>query len=447
MNYQYKNTGIQWLSDVPMHWDVTTIKNHFYVIPSNVDKKTKEDEIPVELCNYVDVYYNDFINLEIPFMEATANENEVRKFQLKDKDVLITKDSEDPFDIGVPAIINETKDKLLCGYHLSMLRSKSNKISGDYLFWLLKDESIASQLWREATGVTRWAIASRHVKNSSIPLPPKQEQIEIANYLNKACERIDKVIEIKQEQIKSSTNFFKSKVYEVLSGKNEEHHINSNYVWFKSIPKDWKIIRLKFIVSKVNSGVTPKGGAAAYVDEGIPLIRSQNVKFNQLDFSDVVYIPEATHNKMRNSKVKNGDVLLNITGASLGRCYFVESIDEANVNQHVCILRPNDLVETKYLFYLLKSEIGQAQIFSGFKGSGREGLNFEAIKNFRLPLPSKEVRRVLIAKLDSLSDKIIKENEIINNQIKVLKKFRQNLIHECVTGKKQVVKILKTHKK
>jgi type I restriction enzyme S subunit len=387
----------------------------------------------------VDVYYNDFIDLSIDFMEVTANFGEITKFQLKEKDVLITKDSEDPLDIGVPAIINKVKDKLLCGYHLSMLRSKSNKISGDYLFWLLKDTSIASQLWREATGVTRWAIASRHIKNTSIPIPPKNEQVEIVTYLKKACERIDKIIEIKKEQIKKVEEHLNSKFFELLTGKKYES-IETNYPYFKTMPKNWKIIRVKSVVTKVNSGVTPKGGATSYVDEGIPLIRSQNVKSIMLDFSDVVFITEATHNKMKNSKVKNGDVLLNITGASLGRCYFVKGIDEANVNQHVCILRPSDLIETKYLYYLIKSEIGQSQIFSGFKGSGREGLSFEAIKKFRFPLPNKEQQRKIIFDLDELSLLVNNEKKIIKEQIAVLKKYRTNLIHESITGKKQIVK-------
>ena len=280
---------------------------------------------------------------------------------------------------------------------------------------------------------------SELIKNSKILVPPKKEQIAIADYLDKACKRIDEIIEIKEDQIRKIKKFVNSKYFELLTGKGLKS-INTNYPWFKTIPLGWQVKRLKSVVSKVNSGVTPKGGATAYINEGIPLIRSQNVKSNSLDFSDVVFIPEETHNKMKNSKVMNGDVLLNITGASLGRCAFASNIEEANVNQHVCIIRPNlDFIQTKYLYYLLKSEIGQSQIFSGFKGSGREGLNFEAIKSFKLPIPPKQEQNSIIDKLDKLTELSINQNQIIQKQIKTLKNYRKSLIHECVTGKKQVV--------
>jgi len=236
MKYEHTNSGIEWIGEIPRHWNVTSIKKEFKVIPSNVDKKSEDDETEVKLCNYVDVYYNDCITSSIDFMIATATETEIKKFQLVVGDVLITKDSEDPFDIAVPALVTETDDKLLCGYHLSILRSINNKIDGSFLFWTLKDEVIATQLWREATGITRWAIASRHIKNSTIPFPPKPEQNAIVNYLNRACADIDKVIELKVGKIKiddvesnSQVNILrqykKSLIHEVVTGKKQVYGI------------------------------------------------------------------------------------------------------------------------------------------------------------------------------------------------------------------------------
>ena len=232
MKYEYKESGLDWIGKYPKHWNLTTIKKEFWVIPSNVDKRTEDDEEEVKLCNYVDVYYNDFIHSKIDFMIATATEGEIKKFQLEIGDVLITKDSEDPFDIAVPALVKETEEKLLCGYHLSMLRSINKKIDGAFLFWALKDEVIATQLWREACGITRWAIASRHIKNSIIPFPPKEEQTAIVAYLKKVCSDIDKVIELKVGKIKiddtesnSQVNILrqykKSLIHEVVTGKKQ----------------------------------------------------------------------------------------------------------------------------------------------------------------------------------------------------------------------------------
>jgi len=206
-----KSSGIEWIGDVPKHWEITTLKNKCEVFPSNVDKKSHDDETPVMLCNYVDVYYNEFIDNSVKFMNATANENEISKYQLLLNDVLITKDSEDPFDIAVPALIKESKDKLLCGYHLSILRPKNGGFDGQYLFWVLNDSSISTQFHREATGITRWAIASRHVKNGIIPFPPKEEQKAIVDFLDKATENIDRIIELKEKQLEKIGDYLKIK--------------------------------------------------------------------------------------------------------------------------------------------------------------------------------------------------------------------------------------------
>ena len=116
-----------------------------------------------------------------------------------------------------------------------------------------------------------------------------------------------------------------------------------------SLPSHWQQKRIGFSTTKINSGKTPTGGSESYQTEGIMLIRSQNVYDEGLRLEDVVYIDDETHAEMRNSRVATDDVLLNITGASLGRCAVYDLEDEANVNQHVCILRPSKGCSSSYL--------------------------------------------------------------------------------------------------
>ena len=219
LTYEMKDSGVESLGKVPMSWAIGKIKNRFYLKPSNVDKKSHDDEISVELCNYVDVYYNDFIYNNLPFMAATAKQTEIDKFSLQIDDVIITKDSEDPMDIGVPALVKENKPNLLCGYHLTMLKKRSNNVSGAFLFWSLKDEAIASQLYREATGVTRWAISSKNIKNVSLVYPHVHEQNAITDYLDNACKKIDKTKAIIETQITKLTEYRQSLIHECVTGK------------------------------------------------------------------------------------------------------------------------------------------------------------------------------------------------------------------------------------
>ena len=436
----YKPSNVEWLGDVPNHWKVDKLKNYCDIFASNVDKKIEEGEIEVSLCNYVDVYKNEKIDRSIDFMIASATQAEIEKFTLQLNDIILTKDSETPDDIAVPAIVKEVFENFLCGYHLSIIRCKK-KIEPDFLIWALRDLHIATQFHREAVGITRFGLASKHFKNGIFAIPSRAEQTAIAAYLDQATANIDKVIATKQKQLEKLEQYKQSKIHEcVTKGLNPDVTLKPSGIdWIGNVPSHWKVERLKYVVSKIGSGVTPKGGATVYQTTGIPLIRSQNVHFDGLDFSDIACITEEIHDDMSGSKVKRGDVLLIITGASIGRCYYYDLDDEANVNQHVCILRPNDLMTTNFLYYLMMSEVGQSQIFSGFKGSGREGLGNEAIKVFKIPLPKTKEQKEISDYLDFFCDNIKKEKSIIEQQIEKLKQYRKCLIHECVTGKRKVI--------
>lgn len=200
----------------------------------------------------------------------------------------------------------------------------------------------------------------------------------------------------------------------------------SPYDFIGVVPSHWLLRRLKFNVSKVGSGVTPKGGAESYEIEGIPFLRSQNIHFEGLKLDDLVYISAETHELMSNSQVAPGDVLINITGASIGRCScFDDSIGEANVNQHVCIIRTEQLLKPRYLYYLLRSGVGQQQILLEQSGSGREGLNFESLNNFVIPcVPADEQEKIV----DFLNWKTGQIDALIAKKMELVEKLKEKRI-------------------
>ena len=117
-----KAADVEWLGDMPAHWEMRRLRTVADMRVSNVDKHAREDETPVRLCNYVDVYKNDHIEQGMAFMGTTASTDEIERFRLQRGDVLITKDSEAWDDIGVPALVTDSADDLICGYHLALLR-------------------------------------------------------------------------------------------------------------------------------------------------------------------------------------------------------------------------------------------------------------------------------------------------------------------------------------
>ena len=154
------------------------------------------------------------------------------------------------------------------------------------------------------------------------------------------------------------------------------------------VPDRWSWCRLLSLSIKIGAGSTPTGGAAVYTTSGIKFIRSQNVYDDGLLLDDVAYIPEEINQKKSGSIVKSKDILLNITGGSIGRCALVsDDFDIANVNQHVMIIRLANLELRKYIHSVVISPYIQEQIISRQVGSGRGGLSAETLSTFLIPLP------------------------------------------------------------
>jgi type I restriction enzyme S subunit len=197
----------------------------------------------------------------------------------------------------------------------------------------------------------------------------------------------------------------------------------------------WPKLRLKFAVDKIGSGKTPLGGATTYVSSGVMLLRSQNIHFDGLRLADVVFIDEDTDAQMASTRVQPDDVLLNITGASLGRCTIApKNISRANVNQHVCILRPNKKhIEPRFLNMALQSAPVQYAIFTGENGSSREGLTFEQVGNFAIVLPPLPYQQAIAAYLDQETARLDGLVAAKERLLGLLAEKRRELITRAVT--------------
>ena len=190
---EYKNSGIEWLGDVPAHWEVKRLKNAASYWVSNVDKVVTDDELSVRLCNYTDVYYHDYIRPDMGLMETTATAQEINRFGLQVDDVVITKDSEDWSDIGVPALVVESASDLVCGYHLAIIRPQKSALLGTFLLRTLQSCVVNQQFQIAATGVTRYGLPKSAIGEAWLPIPPLQEQQTIADFLDHKTAKINEL--------------------------------------------------------------------------------------------------------------------------------------------------------------------------------------------------------------------------------------------------------------
>lgn len=195
---------------------------------------------------------------------------------------------------------------------------------------------------------------------------------------------------------------------------------------FKEFNDSWKKMKLENVTSKIGSGKTPRGGDKTYVSNGVPLLRSQNIYNDRVNLDNIAFIPANIDEEMSNSRVQKDDVLLNITGASIGRSAVYNLNYNANVNQHVSIIRPNKEIDSYFLQFNITSEKGQKQIDLNQAGGGREGLNFKQIAQMNFYFPSKYEQEKISKYLKDL-DKTIYFHQ---QELDTLKQTKQGFLQK-----------------
>jgi len=187
--------------ELPEGWREVQLKDVAAILFSGVDKKSRPVQKKVRLCNYMDVYNNNYITADMDFMWATASDAEIEKYSLDVGDIMITKDSETPDDIGVPSVVTEKLDNVVCGYHLALIKPNLEKIDPIFLTKQIGYERVANQFSRLANGATRFGLTTSSVKGVRLWLPKLEEQTRIAAVLS-ACDREIELLKKKQEKLR-----------------------------------------------------------------------------------------------------------------------------------------------------------------------------------------------------------------------------------------------------
>ena len=240
---------LAWTDQLPDNWEAKPLRSVADYAVSSVDKVPDDDEIPVRLCNYTDVYNNEFIARALDFMQATASEAEIAKFGLAIGDVLITKDSESWDDIGVPALVRETAGDLVCGYHLAILRPLKQKMVGDFLFRCLQAKPIRVQLELAANGVTRFGIPKYEMGTVRLPVPPLPQQRAIADYLDRETAWLDALVAAKERVLGLLAEKRRALITRAVTrGLDPDAPLrDSGIPWLGKIPKKWKTRRVAWL--------------------------------------------------------------------------------------------------------------------------------------------------------------------------------------------------------
>lgn len=280
------------------------------------------------------------------------------------------------------------------------------KIEGadTYFKHYFKTERFIQKLTRNLEGLRDGKMISyKQFSELLLPIPSPAEQQKIAECLTS----LDELIAAHSQKL-DALKTHKKGLMQQLFPRTGETVPRFRFPEFQNAP-EWENCELGPQTKKIGSGITPLGGDKNYKTKGRPFIRSQNVGWGELILDDVAFIDEETHESFNSTELKTSDVLLNITGASIGRSAITDSrIAGGNVNQHVCIIRlKSEKLNPVLLNQFLISQYGQKQIDSFQAGGNRQGLNFSQIGSFLIPLPPSEAEQQQIAKCLSSLDALI----------------------------------------
>ena len=207
-------------NDDSNNWVTHKLKHISDIKFSNVDKLTHKGEVKVKLCNYVDVYKNDYITNNIDFMLATATLEEIEKFKVIKGDIIITKDSESADDIGIPAFVSEDIENLVCAYHLAMIRANQEIILDEFLFRKIESKEVNSQFEVNATGVTRVGLSIADISNVLISYPKDiKVQKEIISKIKSETKTIDETIFKTEEELRLVAEYKEALISNAVTGQ------------------------------------------------------------------------------------------------------------------------------------------------------------------------------------------------------------------------------------
>jgi type I restriction enzyme S subunit len=428
--FEYKYSGIEWLGEIPSDWICSPIK-YFYEI---VGGTTPQSD--------VEAYWNGSIIWVTP-----ADLSKISKFEIKSSERLITEEGFRSCGVKlVPAgsIVLSTRapigtlgiaSKTLCTNQGCKSLIPHEGQNSRFLTYAL---SIAKEaLNNRGRGTTFLELSADELASFRLPFPCEVTQNSIVNFLDSETTKIDNLIAEQEKLIE----LLKEKRQAVISNavtKGLDPTVkmqNSRIEWLGDVPAAWTISKIKTLTSRISSGKTPSGGSEIYVDEGVMFLRSQNVHDDGLKLDEVVYIPVEIDQQMSNSRVQAGDVLLNITGASIGRsCSVPHEFPNANVNQHVCAIRFRNPQYAPFAEMFFKSFAIKSQTDFIQNGAAREGLNFEQIGAMSICIPSIEEQNKIVSflqeKLSTFSNLIAQTH----TSIELLKERRSSLICAAVSG-------------
>ena len=420
---KYKDSGIAWIGEIPEHWDTYQLKRcskfiNGYAFNSNHFNKDKG--IPV-------IRIGDILNEQISFENIVyvQENNELEKFMAHKNDILIAMSGATVGKIG----IYSTEDKVYINQRVGIIRT----IQYNFIKRMFTTNGFVDYVNLSSAGSAQPNISSEEILNFYIPAPSIKEQQLIATYLDQKCGEIDELITMQEEMITKLQSYKQSVITEAVT-KGLDKNVplkDSGIEWIGKIPEHWNTYQLKRCSKFINGYAFNSNHFNK--DKGIPVIRIGDILNEQISFENIVYVQE--NNELEKFIVHKNDILIAMSGATVGKIGVYNSDDKVYINQRVGIIRTTQYNYIKRMFST-NGFIDYINLSSA--GSAQPNISSDGILNFHIPVPPLNEQQTIANYLDQKCSEIDELISIKQQKIEKLKDYKKSLIFECVTGKRKV---------
>ncbi|ADI73379.1 restriction modification system DNA specificity domain protein [Methanohalobium evestigatum Z-7303] len=430
---EYKDSGIEWLGEIPEHWDVKQLRR----VIKSLKNGTTAPQLDSGTTNYpvtrIETISNGYINYN---NVGYLKENDVDKRYILNKDDILISHINSLEYIGNCAIYKDN-ETLVHGMNLLRLIPDDNIIP-DFLIYYLKSKNFKySARIHAKPAINQASVSSTVLKSLKFSYPSNfNEQKSIANFLDKETHKIDKLIEKKQRLVELLEEKRSALInHTVAKGLDPDVEMkDSGIEWLGEIPEHWDVVKLKYLLrSKVTDGPHE---SPAFVDNGIPFLSADSIQNGKLKFENCRYVPYEDHIRyIRKCKPEKYDLLLG-KAASVGKVALVDVDFEFSIWSPLALIKPDTReLNSKLLYYVLRSRYVQKQIDMLNHTNTQDNLGMKEIENLKIILPSVSEQKQIADYLDQRTSKIDELINKINHQIEYLKEYRTALISAAVTGK------------
>jgi type I restriction enzyme S subunit len=423
------------IDGLPKGWAYKKLRFVGRFLSSGIDKKIVDGDPLVKMINYTDIYGNKTLKLDNSreFMEVSCPAPKQKSCQVHYGDLIFTPSSETIEDIGVSALVDEHLTDTVFSYHVLRF-TFTEKVYHEFKKYLCNNDWVLSEFSRVAKGTTRQILNRNDFNSIRVILPPFQEQVRIADFLDQKTSEIDELISAKEKLLKLLEEKKVSIITRaVTKGLNQDVKMKYSGVdWIGDIPAHWGVKRLKYVVTLMNEKTGPYDDNLEFV--GLENIQSKTGRYLPSDYS----APDRTATKFKKSDVLFGKLrpyLAKVLHTEFSGCCTTEAF----------VLRSKDSVYSRFVFYYILSDAAIKVINGSTYGVKMPRANWDFIGNLPIVIPPLSEQKHLVSKLDEQISNIDELSSSISDAINVLNEFKNSLITSAVTGRIDFSKLKQEH--